>query len=44
MPRRKGNTKGIVRDAKTGRFVKASEAKKRPSTTVTERRQRKRKC
>jgi len=27
---------GKVRDAKTGRYVKKEEAKKRPNTTVTE--------
>ena len=35
-----------VRDAKTGRYVKSSEAKRRPSTTVSEstkKRKRKRK-
>ena len=26
----------VVRDARTGEFVKKSEAKRRPSTTVTE--------
>lgn len=29
-------TKTVVRDAGTGRFVKATEAEKRPKTTVTE--------
>ena len=32
----KGGTVKVVRDAKTGEFVKPSEAKKLPSTTVTE--------
>jgi hypothetical protein len=32
----KKNTHKAVRDAKTGRFVKKGEAKRRPSTTVTE--------
>ena len=30
------NTHKAVRDARTGQFVRASEAKRRPSTTVTE--------
>ena len=32
----KGGTLKVTRDAKTGKFVKPTEAKKRPSTTVTE--------
>lgn len=31
-----------VRDAKTGQYVKKGEAKRRPSTTVTETRKKKR--
>lgn len=33
---KKSGTVKVARDAKTGEFVKSSEAKKRPSTTVTE--------
>lgn len=29
-------TRKVVRDAKSGEFVKKGEAKRRPSTTVTE--------
>ena len=38
MVTRKGKTRPVkrVRDARTGRFVPKREAKKRPSTTVTE--------
>jgi len=36
MAEKKGGTVKVVRDAKTGEFVKRSEAKKQPSTTVTE--------
>lgn len=32
---KKGSRK-VVRDARTGRFVKKGEAKRRPSTTITE--------
>ena len=32
----KGGTVKVTRDARTGKFVKPSEPKKRPSTTVTE--------
>ena len=32
----KGKPVKVVRDAKTGEFVKKSEATRRPSTTVTE--------
>jgi hypothetical protein len=31
-----GKTRKIVRDARTGEFVKPREAERRPSTTVTE--------
>lgn len=31
-----GKTRKVVRDSKTGRFVKKREATRRPSTTVTE--------
>lgn len=33
----KSKTHGAVRDSRTGEFVKKEEAKKRPSTTQTER-------
>ena len=33
---KKSGTVKVTRDAKTGEFVKSSEAKKRPGTTVTE--------
>lgn len=33
----KSRSSGRVRSAKTGRYVKKSEAKKHPNTTVTER-------
>jgi hypothetical protein len=38
MATRKGKKRPVkrVRDARTGRFVPKREAKKRPSTTVTE--------
>jgi hypothetical protein len=36
MAVKKGGTVKVVRDAKTGEFVKPNEPKKRPSTTVTE--------
>jgi hypothetical protein len=36
MAVKRGGTVEVVRDAKTGEFVKHNEAKKRPSTTVTE--------
>lgn len=36
MAAKKGATVKVTRDAKTGEFGKPSEAKKRPSTTVTE--------
>jgi len=36
MAEMKGGTVKVTRDAKTGEFVKPSEAKKRPSTTMTE--------
>jgi hypothetical protein len=36
MAVKKGGTVKVLRDAKTGEFVKPSEAKKQPSTTVTE--------
>ena len=32
----KNETKKVVRDAGTGKFVKPPEAEKRPKTTVTE--------
>lgn len=35
MPRKGGGRK-VVRSAKTGKFVKKSQAKRSPSTTVTE--------
>lgn len=35
MAEKKGGTVKVTRDAKTGEFVKPSEAKKRPSATVT---------
>jgi hypothetical protein len=34
---RKPKTRKAVRDSRTGRFVKKSEAKRRPATTQTER-------
>ena len=40
MAAKKGGLVKVTRDAKTGEFVKSSEAKKRPSTTVTETGQR----
>ena len=36
MAVKKGGTVKVARDAKSGEFVKPSEAKKRPGTTVTE--------
>jgi hypothetical protein len=39
----KGKGSGKVRSAKTGQYVKKSEAKKHPSTTVTEHDKKKRK-
>lgn len=36
METKKNGAGKLVRDAKTGRIVKSDEAKKRPSTTVTE--------
>jgi hypothetical protein len=36
MAAKKGGTVKVRRDAKTGEFVKPSEAKKSASTTVTE--------
>lgn len=36
MAVKQGGTAKVVRDAKSGEFVKPSEAKKLPSTTVTE--------
>ena len=36
MAVKKSGTAKVIRDAKTGEFVKPNEAKKRPSTTVTE--------
>jgi hypothetical protein len=36
MAEKKGGTVKVTRDAKTGECVKPSEAKKRPSATVTE--------
>ena len=40
MAKRSGGSKsqGNVRDARTGRYVPAREAQRRPDTTVTERR------
>lgn len=35
MAARRGGGRKVSRSAKTGRFVKGSAAKKRPSTTVT---------
>jgi hypothetical protein len=36
MAAKKGNTRKIGRDAKTGKFMSVEKAKRRPSTTVVE--------
>ena len=40
MPKKKGKTVTVRRDARTGRFTTRKKVKKNPSTTVTERRKK----